>query len=480
MMKQLRPTVIVLATAVFSVLIVPPCFSFSLQGPAPSFVVRINHNQYLPSKIPDEKYHLKQTQLQLNQKKRPSATTTCVNSSTNFDAVGDLTSALARIDRQWQIQQRKSGVKSRWKKLQLLSPTAATTTSTKIDDQQQEQQQDKPSIPFGDSINPVVDDEYVYLLEPPYNSIPSCIIVFTGGAGLGTYPQIAYNELLLRLSNRLNAVVITPPYQVGLDHFTLAKETGDKMRRAIIQCQDDSSRMFSPTIPVYSLSHSLGSKLSAIYVSATGLQYDGMGFMAFNNFGFGQTIGMAGDFAKMIRNGSDNTNPPFGKSNVAGVSEEMINNFFSFAETAVSAIGLEFVPKPSDMERLLLTKFTPDWLRKVRLFTFDDDQLDSTQRFINSVQSDVSVSGLPGTHLAPVYFKVSFDDDIFTDGINFPPEAKEIAKEAMGGLESASFGNEVELEGLIEEVCNWIKGKDVSRKPSWLRERPKLSGTSTQ
>jgi hypothetical protein len=47
------------------------------------------------------------------------------------------------------------------------------------------------------------EEDFVYLLEPPNNSLPSCLIVFTGGAGLGTYPQIAYNELLLRISNRL-------------------------------------------------------------------------------------------------------------------------------------------------------------------------------------------------------------------------------------------------------------------------------------
>jgi Protein of unknown function (DUF1350) len=477
MAKQMQPTVVV--KLLLSMGYIHLCYSYTARLRTPNFMstnTGYNNNQFRISRYLDEKYCLRQLRLQSGRRFRHAdstwSSTTSLSSSSNYDAVGDLTSALARIDRQWQIQQKSVGPKSRWTKLRLLK----TTTTTEPSNNEQEQQS---SIPFvSENINPLgIDDDYVYLLEPPYNSIPSCIIVFTGGAGLGTYPQIAYNELLVRLSNRLNAAIITPPYQVGLDHFTLAKETGDKIRRAIIQCQDDTTRMYSSTIPVYSLSHSLGSKLAAIYVAATGLQYDGIGFMAFNNFGFGQTIGMAREFAQMIRNSSDDINPPFGKADVAGVSEEMINTFFTFAETAVSAIGLEFVPKPSDMERLLLTKFTADWLQKVRLFTFDDDQLDSTQQFVNSVQSNnINVSGLPGTHLTPVYFKFTLDDDILNDSINISPEARDIAKDAMGGFESASFGNEIELNLLIDEVCAWIKGQDVSRKPSWLRERPKLSG----
>jgi Protein of unknown function (DUF1350) len=471
--------------------IVTTCFSFSTNVRKSNFITtssRNDNNHRITARDSvDEGYVIKQRSTKRKSLTRVSfisviPSTTCLYSS-NIDSVGDLTSALARIDHQWQIQQKNAGPKSRWKKLQL-TPTTASNNDIGSYETTSNEQQPSPPQTFVSGITDMND--YVYLLEPPYNSIPSCIIVFTGGAGLGTYPQIAYNELLLRLSNRLNAVVITAPYQVGLDHFMLAKETGDKARRAIIQCQDDPSRLYSPTTPVYSLSHSLGSKLSAIYIAATGLQYDGVGFMSFNNFGFGQTIGMAREFAQMIRNGSDDENPALGKSNIAGVSEEMINNFFSFAETAVSAIGLEFVPKPTDMERLISNKFTSDRLSKVRLFAFDDDQLDNTQQFVYSAQSDVAVSGLPGTHLAPVYFKLSLDEILSGDAVaaagvgvggTFPPEARDIAKEAMGGFESASFGNEQHLNGLVDEICDWIKGKDVSRIPTWLRERPKLSGS---
>ena len=72
------------------------------------------------------------------------------------------------------------------------------------------------------------------MLEPPNNSIPSCVVVFTGGAGLGQFPQVAYNELLSEISKTLNAVCLTAPYEVGLDHFGLAKATGEKLRRVLM------------------------------------------------------------------------------------------------------------------------------------------------------------------------------------------------------------------------------------------------------
>jgi hypothetical protein len=116
---------------------------------------------------------------------------------------GELTSTLARLDRQWKIQQRSAAGKSRWTKLILPDENAPEEEVTEQDPTMDTQQ------------------DFVYLLEPP-NSIPSCLIVFVGGAGLGAYPQIADSETLMRISNKLNAAVLAAPYQVGLDHFSLA------------------------------------------------------------------------------------------------------------------------------------------------------------------------------------------------------------------------------------------------------------------
>ena len=365
------------------------------------------------------------------------------------DPSAELTNTLARLDEQWKIQQ-KSQPRSRW----------TTLILPKDDD-------DKKSFE-APAYSPVtLGQDFCYLLEPPNNSVPSCLIVFTGGAGLGTYPQIAYNEFLVRLSNRLNAAVITAPYQVGLDHFALAKSSGDITRRAILHCQDDPARQYSTTIPTFSLSHSLGSKLSCIYVTATEQNYDGIGYISFNNFSFGATIGMAKEFAEVLRNSAGYDD------RVSGIPSEAINTLFNFAEMAISAVGIDFSPSQNDMDRLMRLKYGDEQRRKTRFFSFDDDALENTQDAIAACGDIPTVSGLPGTHLTPVYFKLGLDD------LELPDDAKDAARDAMGGFRNISFGSNEELELLVSEVCNWIKGQEPSRRPKWKTDQPQLAGQNT-
>ena len=392
------------------------------------------------------------------------------------DPTSDLTNTLARLDQQWEIQRRSNksptSPSSRWTKLVLPPPAADETDSTV-------------------SAAAAAENDFVYLLEPPNKSIPSCLIVFTGGAGLGTYPQIAYNEFLFRLSNRLNAAVLTAPYQVGLDHFALAKETGDRCRRAMILCQDNEdnnnttatngARRFPAGLPVFAVAHSLGAKLACIYTAATGPAFvQGLGLISYNNFSFGRTIGMAKEFAATLRDnvgrsGSSNSN---GRSSS---TDEMLDTIFSFAEMAVSAVGIDFSPTAADMDRLIQLKFTSELQQKTRLFTFDNDRLENTPDFLQACTAagggGPTVSGLPGTHLTPVYFKLGLDD-ILSDEYN--DSARDMAREAVGGLESASFGDEGELTALVDEVSNWILGQSPSRKPTWLRERPQIAAAETK
>lgn len=390
------------------------------------------------------------------------------NGAADFGS-SDLTSALARLDRQWQIQQYKDGPsskKSRWTKLSIKSTTDVETNKGVEYDIGY-------IIPKPDYMDTT---DYVYLLEPPNFSTPSCIIVFTGGAGLGTYPQIAYNELLIRISNQMNAAIITVPYQVGLDHFSIAKVTGDKARKAIVQCQEDTNRLYSENLPIYSLSHSLGSKLSLIYTAATGIRYNGLGLISYNNFGIKNTIGMIQSFTDMIRKDQQENNKQTASASASNTSQdELMKGLFSMAETFIGAIGIEFTPTPKDTERLINMKFTKnDGQNNIRLFSFDTDQLDSSLEFTECcTNGDVSVSGLKGTHLTPVYFKFGWDE---LEGID--KTVQQIAKDAAGGFESASFGNEEELSLLVNEVCNWMKGKLPTQQPDWMKEPLKLTGTT--
>ena len=362
---------------------------------------------------------------------------------------GELTSALARLDQEWKIQQKAQGPASRWSKLIL-------------------PREDYEQV-IEESPTFETQEDFVYLLEPP-NSNPSCVICFLGGAGLGQFPQVAYNEFLVRVSDKLDAAVITAPYQVGLDHFSLSKQSGERIRKAIIYCQDDPARQYSENLPTYCLAHSLGAKLATIYIAATGQEYDGVGFLAFNNFGFSQTISMAKQFAEQLQ--IQQGRSPYRPS---GRQDELLDTIFSFAEQAIGAIGLDFSPSQVDTDRLIELRYNEEKQKKTRLFVFDDDTLDSSRIFVEDCRgSGPTVQGLPGNHLTPVFFKLRLDD--------LPEEARAMAEEAAGGMTGASFGNEQELDALVDEVCDWIKGKSPSRGPNWdnyetaFRGQPRITG----
>lgn len=380
--------------------------------------------------------------------------TTLQSTSPGGGDFGELTSALATLDQQWQIQQKAgpSPDKPRWSKLTLPKQDNDEDAST--------------------DASPFPKEDFVWMLEPPNNSIPSCVVVFTGGAGLGQFPQVAYNELLSEISKTLNAVILTAPYEVGLDHFGLAKATGEKLRRGLIALEAKDE--WPTLLPKYSLAHSLGCKLQTIYLAATGLSdsFAGVGFLAYNNFSFARTISMARSFAQELRGG--------GAAASNSVNPEMLNSIFDFAEMAVGAIGVEFTPTPEDTERLIQLRYNEDLQAKTRIFRFGSDQLDSSNEFRTACASfggtgedatdthdAITVSSLEGGHLTPVFFQWSADDlakdamGEFADAVS--QENLNMAKEAMGGFQGASFGDEIAFAALVEEVCDWILGKPAKQ-----------------
>lgn len=83
---------------------------------------------------------------------------------------GELVTALAKIDKEWQLAQSdRKKPNSRWTKLVL-------------EKEEKEETEQSPNVALP------VEEDFVYLLEPS-SSIPSCIIVFLGGAGLGNTPS---------------------------------------------------------------------------------------------------------------------------------------------------------------------------------------------------------------------------------------------------------------------------------------------------
>ena len=344
---------------------------------------------------------------------------------------GELVSALARLDQQYELSTNRRRI-GEWEKLVL--------------------SEEPTDYKWNDDLTPppAMKQEYVYLLEPTPPTTPSCVILFTGGAGLGTYPHIAYSELLKRISARLNAAVIAAPYDLGIDHFEISKKNGESLRKAIIKLEDE--RGYASSLPKFFLSHSLGCKLQTISLAATGIGSDlqGIGFMSYNNFGFSSIVQQTKSFARELQGNIG-----------SGMDETMLDNIGQFAEMAIGMIGLEFNPSPADTERIVSTKYVKDLQDKTRLFVFDDDGLDSSEGFLNACQEaggdGPKVSGLEGSHLGPVYINLNLDD------LDLPDEARGIAGEMSGGFQGASFGDETVMQGAVNEVCNWVLGKQPTR-----------------
>lgn len=267
---------------------------------------------------------------------------------------------------------------------------------------------------------------------------------------LGQFPHISYSAFLERVATKMNASVVAIPYEVGLDHFGIAQGAVNRMKKAVIECED--SRGYPANLPKYAIGHSLGAKLHSIGIAATGIgeELSGVGFVSYNNFGFAETITMGRSFAKEMQVGG------FG-----GGSNMAFDTLFDLAGMAVSAVGLEFNPSPSDTDKIVKSKFDEKVVEKMRMFCFDDDDLDSTKSFVECFEEGdaPSVSYLPGTHLTPVFLKLGLDD--------LPDEVKGVASQATGGFQNASFGNEETLDLLVEEVSDWMLGKGATdRRPA--------------
>lgn len=368
--------------------------------------------------------------------------------SKDGDSSQQLTSALARIDKEFQLTVRSSkrptGGSAGWTKL-FLDPEGSGSV------------EDAAENGIGNG-----NEEFVYLLEPPSN--PSMVISFIGGAGLGQFPHIAYSEFLSRISKRLNAAIIAAPYPVSLNHFELSKKTGEALRRGLIQCENNAGFAYPQSLPHFFLSHSLGGKLLTIALAASGVRdLAGIGLMSYNNFGFKDTLSMVKSFADDFDNGDENGNGFGGaQGGFGGMPQSaMFDQVLEFAGQTVDMLGFEFTPSPEDMDRIVNMKYGTDLQKKTRLFVFDEDNLDSSDGFLKATNNGPSVSSLRGKHLSPVFVKLGVDD------LDIPDEYRQFASDATNGFQSASFGDEEAMNLAVDAVYDWILGKDPP-SPSML------------
>ena len=363
---------------------------------------------------------------------------------------GDLVSALARLDKEWRLSfnSKDEGNKRNRNDWQVVN--VANENGNDKDNNN------------NDGAGPSTS-EIVYLLEPASGAMPSCIIFFLGGAVLGQFPHIAYSTFCKKLSATLDASIVAVPYEVGLDHFDIARRAASRMKNTVILCED-GKRGYPSNLPKYAIGHSLGAKLHSIGIAATGIgtELSGVGFVSYNNFGFAETITMAQSFVKEMQVGLGRVGSTSSSSSYATPFDAL----FDLAGMAVSAVGIEFTPSPNDMDKILTIKFDEEVLKKIRLFCFDNDDLDSTKRFLScftdkrgsGAVSQPTVSYLPGTHLTPVYLRLGLDDILVDDA------TRGVANQVTGGFQNVSFGSEKDLDILVKEVSNWMLGNDPNAR----------------
>ena len=365
-------------SACFSTLTVPSILSSS-SPTAAARIRRLGGNNH---------GHTKQLAHPTNDDGNPRDRTSSLSSRKNDDdesdyggsAIGgELVTALARLDEEWRLANNRDGMRTR----------IGDWTVLDVGD-------------GGDDSGGVSSSsEIVYLLEPASGSVPSCVIFFLVGAVLGQFPHISYSSFCKKLASKLDASIVAVPYEVGLDHFDIARRAVKRMKSAVIACEDVNGRGYPSSLPKFAIGHSLGAKLHSIGIAATGIgeELSGVGFVSYNNFGFAETITMARSFVKEMRVGGGG-GAGFGGM---GSSSTPFDALFDLAGMAVSAVGLEFTPSPNDMDKILKSKFDAEVLKKIRMFCFDDDDLDSTKRFLDCFLGGgmvgPSVSYLPGTHL---------------------------------------------------------------------------------
>ncbi|KAJ8599713.1 hypothetical protein CTAYLR_004745 [Chrysophaeum taylorii] len=244
------------------------------------------------------------------------------------------------------------------------------------------------------------DEDGVVVYEPSDFRTPWAVVHFVGGAAFGSFPDLAYGELLSRLCDRLGVGCVATPYSLSLDHEAAAQAVDALFRRALDEARTE--RAWPRACRVLGLGHSLGCKLLLLTMANRDDAYDQLGLVAPNNFG-------VADSARLMRNFLDAVRPPSSND-----QQPSWTGLLDVVIAGATMAGIEVAPSPSD---------TLDILRRgaacpTRFLSFDNDDLDSTTDFVGAVGARGAPVRLPGGHLSPVYIKeLSIGDIAALDAI---------------------------------------------------------------
>jgi len=291
-----------------------------------------------------------------------------------------------------------------------------------------------------------------WVLEPL--SFPTTVVHFLGGAGFGTYPRVAYAELLERLSLACGGgvAVVCTPYDVALDHQTLASNAHDSFER--VRSERTESGIWPDDLRTVRLGHSLGGKLHVLNLEDKYSEKDSVGLMAFNNFALGDSVSAA---LKQVEEFTGNDTMGLGVP--SGMGEQLAG----FASIFLQSSGLDFTPSRDDTRSLLSSSKRGS---QITAFQFPEDSLDSSAdlqecagaKVLRVVNAEEGVP--PGTHLAPVYISVAAEEFAERAQEMGAPNLEELGFDTTAGF---SFGDEASLDLLVRELTGWLMGTSPSQ-----------------
>ena len=199
--------------------------------------------------------------------------------------------------------------------------------------------------------------------------LPDCellgIVHFLGGAFVATAPQLSYRSFLEQISQAGFAIIATP-FLNTLDHLAIAREVLNRLETVIDRLQK-TNKLGKRYLPIYGIGHSMGCKLHLLIGSLYEVERAGNILISFNNYPASRAIPFMEQF------------------NIA------------------PAIDVEFVPSPTETERLIAQHYK---IRRNLLIKFTQDEIDQTVQLNPVLQQRfpklIALINLPGNHLTPL------------------------------------------------------------------------------
>lgn len=297
---------------------------------------------------------------------------------------------------------------------------------------------------------------------------PWACVHFIGGAGFGVAPQLCYDVLLSTLVERLGVAVIATPYDLGTDHWKIAKRLHGDFETALGACRDTCG--IASTAPTFRLGHSLGAKLAVLgalgddanseplprslpgcldaseedgavgqaRTTSPPVATDPIGLLAFNNFGLTESAAYASEFLSRMGGSGGGRDEATARA---------VMEAFGMARQVAAAVGvgdkLEVSPSPQELERLVNTGLTA---ASTTLWRFSTDDFDCSDGLLESLPggAESALIELEGSHLTPVVFRL---------------EAAEIdpaLELLLGSGRGFSFGSREAVAPLCDAVCDWL------------------------